>query len=203
MATGVFSNLWPFFTRQRMFSLFRPVTPDDPLHVRKKPTTLVYDVADTPPVVVRLGTAIQHVFLMSVGWLYVVVIVASIGGTEFQAQNLIRMSMIASGFATILQATQGVLGSGYLCPLSSSLTYLPSSILAARTGGFSLLFGMVASAGMMTGILSRLTARLRVLFPPEVTGLMVSMSGLQLIALGCPRFVGYTGPAPFRIPERS
>jgi xanthine permease XanP len=38
------------------------------------------------------------------------------------------------------------------------------------------------------------TSRLRILFPPEVTGLMVSMSGLQLIALGCPRFVGYTGP---------
>src|ERR1700687_959748 len=53
---------------------------------------------------------------------------------------------------------------------------------------------MVTAAGIAMCLLSRATYRLRVLFPPEVTGLMVSMSGLQLIALGCPRFVGYTGP---------
>src|SRR5262249_52471675 len=47
--------------------------------------------------------------------------------------------------------------------------------------------------GTVTGLLSRMTRHLRVLFPPEVTGLMVSMTGLQLVTLGCPRFVGYTG----------
>jgi xanthine/uracil permease len=53
---------------------------------------------------------------------------------------------------------------------------------------------MVAFAGAITGLLSRITRHLRILFPPEVTGLMVSMTGLQLVALGCPRFVGYIGP---------
>jgi NCS2 family nucleobase:cation symporter-2 len=53
---------------------------------------------------------------------------------------------------------------------------------------------MLIAAGIAMCLFSRITSRLRVLFPPEVTGLMVSMSGLQLIALGCPRFVGYTGP---------
>jgi NCS2 family nucleobase:cation symporter-2 len=36
--------------------------------------------------------------------------------------------------------------------------------------------------------------RLRALFPPEVTGLVVSMVGIELIALAAPRFLGVTGP---------
>jgi xanthine/uracil permease len=43
-----------------------------------------------------------------------------------------------------------------------------------------LLFGMVATAGILLGLMSRVLDRVRVLFPPEVTGLMVAMAGLQL-----------------------
>src|SRR5271166_4930135 len=167
------------FPIRQLLSAFLPPSGDNGNAgvVRKRPSNLLYDVDETPPPLVRLGVSIQHVFLMSVGWLYVVVIVNSIGGTETQTEDLIRMSMIAAGIATILQATRGVFGSGYFCPLSSSLTYLPPSILAVQTGGYSLLFGMVATAGFLTGLLSQVTNRLRVLFPPAVTGLMVAMAG--------------------------
>jgi xanthine permease XanP len=128
-----------------------------------------------------------------------VVIVNSIGGTEAQAESIIRISMIAGGLSTILQSTRGVLGCGYFCPLTSSLIFLPPSILAVQTGGYTVLFGMVATAGILLSLMSRVLDRLRVLFPPEVTGLMVTMAGLQLIRLGCPRFVGYSGPGS--VPE--
>src|ERR1700723_1100902 len=189
-------NLIAISLRERLLTLVRRKDSEDPLHPRQKPASLVYDVDDRPPFVAQLGGSIQHLFLMFTSWIYVVVIVNSVGGTAFQAENLIRVSMIAAGVATILQSTQGILGSGYLCPLSCSLTYLPSSVLAANAGGFPLLFGMVAFAGAVTGFMSRITRHLRILFPPEVTGLMVSMTGLQLVALGCPRFGGYIGPGP-------
>lgn len=161
---------------------------------RRRPANLLFDVDENPPLVVGLGVAIQHIFLMSVGWLYVVLIMNAGGASASQTLNVIRMSMIASGVATILQARAGLLGSGYLVPLTASLTFLPCSILAVQVGGFPLLFGMVITAGVCMCLLSRVTSHLRVLFPPEVTGLMVAMSGLQLIALGCPRFIGYSGP---------
>lgn len=190
-------NLAPVSWSSRALSYLYPASPPDAaLYPRKKPTNLLYDVDEAPPLGVQLALSIQHIFLMATSWLYVTVIVAAIGGTEAQAESMIRMSMIAAGLATILQSSPTMLGSGYLCPLSGSLTYLQPSILAASEGGFSLLFGMVAIAGAFTGFLSRVTSRLRVLFPPEVTGLMVSMSGLQLVALGCPRFVGYTATEP-------
>jgi xanthine/uracil permease len=54
---------------------------------------------------------------MSVGWLYVLLVVSAIGGTSAETQSLIRMSMIASGIATIVQSKRGF-GNGYLCPLT-------------------------------------------------------------------------------------
>jgi xanthine permease XanP len=159
----------------------------------KRPPSLVYAVNEIPPLPVRLTLAFQHVLAMSVGWIYVVVAMNVIGGTSAQAQNLIRMSMIGSGIATILQAGMGVVGSGYLCPASCSLTYLAPSILAARTGGLSLLFGMATFAGLFTAALSRFIGRLRWMFPPDVTGLIVSIVGIQLVTLGVPRFLGYAG----------
>lgn len=184
----------PLPIRQRLLNIFGRAPSLESERQRKRPANLLYDVDDVPPFGVRLGSSVQHAFLMSLGWLYIVVIVNAAGGTHSQAQAIIRMSMLAGGLATIIQARKAVIGSGYLCPLSGSLTFLQPSVLAVRTGGFSLLFGMIFVSGLFTGFLSRLTARLRALFPPEVTGLMVSMSGLQLVALGCPRFAGYTGP---------
>jgi NCS2 family nucleobase:cation symporter-2 len=184
------------FPISQLLSAFLPPSGDNgnAVVVRKRPSGLLYDVDETPPLLVRLAVSLQHVFLLSVGWLYVVVIVNSIGGTEAQAESIIRISMIAGGLATILQSTRGVFGSGYFCPLTSSLIFLPPSILAVQTGGYPLLFGMVATAGILLSLMSRVLDRLRVLFPPEVTGLMVAMAGLQLIRVGCPRFVGYNGP---------
>ncbi len=194
MATNGLPNPAPMSLRQRVAAIFAPAPEfDSEFHARKKPANLVYDVDEVPPLLVRLGVSLQHVFLMSFGWLYVAVIVNAVGGGQSETESLIRMSMIAGGIATILQANRKFIGSGYLCPLSASLTFLQPSIMAARTGGASLLFGMVACAGAFTSLISRVVRRLRVLFPPEVTGLMVAMSGLQLIAVALPRFVGASG----------
>jgi NCS2 family nucleobase:cation symporter-2 len=157
---------------------------------RKKPANLIYDVDDVPPIAVQMAAAFQHLFVMSVGWIYVVLVVNAIGGTSAEMQSLIRMSMIASGIATIVQSKRGV-GNGYLCPMTCSLTYLSPVVLAGVTGGYSLMFGMLLVAGTAGMLVSRVVHRLRMLFPPEVTGLMVAISGLQLVALGCPRFLGY------------
>jgi xanthine permease XanP len=158
---------------------------------RKKPANLIYGVDDVPPRAVQIAGAFQHLFVMSVGWLYVLLVVSAIGGTSAETQSLIRMSMIASGIATIVQSKRGF-GNGYLCPLTCSLTYLSPVILAGLAGGYSLMFGMLLAAGVAGMLVSRVVHRFRILFPPEVTGLMVAMSGLQLVALGCPRFLGYS-----------
>jgi xanthine permease XanP len=163
---------------------------------RKRPPSLAYDVDETPPFSLTFALACQHVLAMSVGWIYVIVAIDAMGGVRADAQSLLRFSMIASGVTTILQARSGLVGSGYLCPASCSLTYLAPSILAGRMGGFPLLFGMTAINGVFTAILSRFLRGLRVLFPPDVTGLIVSIVGIQLVAIGCPKLLGRSALHP-------
>jgi xanthine permease XanP len=165
----------------------------------KKPSNLIYGVEDNPPLAATILLGLQHVSVLSVAWIFVMVVVTSIGGTREQAEHMIQMSMIVSGIATILQArTKGPVGSGYLCPLSCGPTYIAGAISAGKVGGLPLVSGMLIASGLFEALLSRVMQRLRALFPPEVTGLVVSMVGIELIALAAPRFLSFTGPGSGR-----
>src|SRR5215472_128770 len=158
----------------------------------KKPAGLIYGVDDKPPLTASLLLGLQHVFVMTAGWVIVVVIVTTIGGTQEQVANVLRMSMIASGIATILQSLpNSPIGSGYFCPISGGPAYISASILAGKVGGLKSVFAMTVISGFFEGLLARVVMRLRPLFPPEVTGLVVTMVGIELVALGCPRFLGF------------
>ncbi len=164
-------------------------TTDEP---RKRPARLLYDVDEHPPLGVVLVIAIQHVLVLSVGWIYIVVLVTGFGGTTAQSQAIMRICMIITGVATILQArSRGLVGAGFLCPVFPGSNYLPTAILAAKTGGLPLVFGMTSFSGLVETVLSRVVRRLRAFFPPEVTGLVVAMIGVQLIRLACTRFFGF------------
>lgn len=169
----------------------------------KRPPNLIYSVDDKPPVGTLVLLGVQHVCVISVGWIFVVIIITGFGGTPEQAEGVIQISMIASAVATILQArTSSRIGSGYLCPLSCGPAYIGASILAGKVGGLPLLFALTMCSGLFEALLSRVVQRLRVLFPPEVTGLVVAMVGLELIALATPRFMGFSA-ADSNIDSRS
>jgi NCS2 family nucleobase:cation symporter-2 len=154
-----------------------------------KPPNLFYGVDDTPPIWTTVLLGIQHIFIISVYFVFPVIIVKSIGGSNAESENMIKMSMIAIGVTTILQALKkGPIGSGYLCPSGNGPAYLPAQILAAKTGGLSLVCGMVVVGGVMEGFFSRLVSKFRVLFPAEVAGLVVVMVGIELVPLGIKRF---------------
>jgi xanthine permease XanP len=162
----------------------------------RKPAGLIYGVDDKPPLAVAALLGLQHVFVMTAGWVMVVVIVTTIGGTEPEVENVLRMSMIASGIATILQSlANSPVGSGYFCPISAGPAYVSASMLAGHAGGLQLVSTLTMISGLFEGLLSRVLPRLRPLFPPEVTGLVVTMVGIELVTLGCPRFLGFQGGA--------
>lgn len=160
----------------------------------KKPANLIYGVNDKPPLGIAIMLSLQHVFALSSGWIYIVVIVSAMGGSNEESKSLIQMSMIASGVATILQASvMGPVGSGYLCPINPTATYIGASILAGKAGGVGLIYGMTLIAGLFQVLLSRLLQRLRALFPPEVVGLVVAMVGIELVGKATTRFLGFAG----------
>jgi len=157
----------------------------------KKPASLIYGVDDNPPWGITLLQGLQHVFIMTVYFVFPVIVIHAAGGTDDQAATMVKMSMIAMGITTIVQAVRkGPIGSGYLAPSGNGPAYLSATLLAGKTGGVSLICGMTILGGVFEALFSRIVGRLRVLFPPEVAGLVVTMVGIELIPLGIERFLG-------------
>jgi NCS2 family nucleobase:cation symporter-2 len=99
--------------------------------------------------------------------------------------------MIAVAISTVLQAIRkGPVGSGYLAVPVFSAIYLAPALLAAKTGGLPAVFGMTVFAGLIEVILSRGLRRLRALFPPAISGLVVAVVGLDLGLVGVDHLLG-------------
>lgn len=162
----------------------------------RKPANLVYGVSDNPPFGISVLLALQHIFFLTSGLITATVILHQIGGTPELIQNVISMAMVAGGLATILQALgKGPCGSGYLCTEGIDPTYISSSILAGTLGGPPLIFGMTVVSGLFECLLSPLLRKLRLLFPPEVTGTVLTMVGLNIVPIMVLNFFGVNKPS--------
>ncbi len=159
-----------------------------------RPPDQFYALDDTPALPTSLLLGLQHVAIITISLIFPVVIVRAIGGSPEMAAFFVSMSMLAAGAGTILQALgrEGI-GSGYMCPSVCGPSYLSASLLAAQAGGLHLLFGMTAIAGSFEVLFSRIIHRLQVLFPTEVTGVVVTMVGIAVIPVAVPSFFGISG----------
>ena len=160
----------------------------------QKPGNLIYGLDDKPPLLITFFLALQHISVISIGFLFPVIIVREIGGSMHDAVRFVSASMLAGGVGITVQSLKkGPAGSGFLCPEVCGPSYLAASMLAAKTGGLSLVFGMTLVASFFEGILSKFMRHLRVLFPAEVTGMIVMMVGLTVIKVACKNFFGLSG----------
>ncbi len=158
-----------------------------------KPANLVYGVDDKPPLRIIIALAIQHVFFLTAGLIVAAMVTRAIGCPPELVQSVVCMSMIAGGIATIMQALKkGPVGSGYLCTAGIDPTFVSCSILAGLTGGISLILGMSIFSGVLEILISRVINRLRILFPPEVTGVVLTMVGLNIVPVMISNFFGIT-----------
>ena len=159
-----------------------------------RPTDVIYRSDDRPKTATLAALGIQHLLIASVGLIFPVILAVEADADPNQTQRLVQATLVAVGVATILQGLRrGPFGSGFLCPGVSSPVYLPASLLAIKTGGLSLLFGMLFFAGFVEALFSRLLPRLRALLPTEVTGVLVTMVGLWVIQMSVSRLVGVSG----------
>ena len=161
------------------------------MNSRTKPANLIYDVDESPKIGALVLLGFQHIFLLAIAFVFPVLIIDSIGGSENDARHLISMAMLVTGIATILQGlNKGPVGSGYLCPLLNGPAFLSASIMAGKAGGLPLIFGMTFVAGIFEALFSRVAVRMRAFFPAEVTGTIVTMVGIEVIPFSMKKFVG-------------
>ncbi|SMC79736.1 uracil-xanthine permease family protein [Sporomusa malonica] len=157
----------------------------------KKPTNIIYGVDDKLPLGALVPLVLQQIATLSVDLMFPVFIVAAIGGTTELARSFVSLMMITMGIGTIMQAcNKGWVGSGYLCAHETNALLLPVSMLAAKNGGLHLVLGMTVVAGAAQVLFSKVIHKLRVLFPVEITGLIITMLPISFIRYSFFSFVG-------------
>lgn len=157
----------------------------------KKPINITYGLRDKIPKRVAIPLVIQQIVVLSMDLVLPVLIISMMGGSREVVQNFVSVMMIGIGLGTFLQVLhKGAIGSGYFCAEETGFLYFQASTLAVQIGGLPLLFGMTTFAGFFQMLLSKIIPRIRFLFPAEVAGLMVAMTGIAGIAPGVSAIFG-------------
>lgn len=155
----------------------------------------IYNVNDRVPLGTTVLTILQHFFVLAVYMTYPVIISNSIGGSTDLTMFLISATLIGSGIATILQSFSKT-GAGHLLPMVPNSSYLPASLLAATAGGLPLLYGMLIISGLFKMVIGRFTKFFRIVFPNEVTGVVLFLLGIAIVPFAFPLFFGSTNTGP-------
>jgi xanthine permease XanP len=145
----------------------------------RKPANLVYGVEEAPPHLVTLISAVQHVGVIAIFMIYPLIIGRQAGASADVLSAMLRMGMLALAVAVLLQALpRGPVGSRLLAPSIFTGVYLAPSLVAAKSGGMPLVWGMTIFAGLVEAALSRVWTRLRTFIPSETAGLVVFLIGV-------------------------
>jgi xanthine permease XanP len=146
---------------------------------RKKPATLSYGREEVPPAVVTWMSAVQHVGVIAIFLVYPLIIARQAGLTPDETTNLLQLAIVVMAIAVVLQSLpRGPVGSRFLAPSIFTGVYLAPSLLAVKSGGLPLVWGMTIFAGFVEIALSRVWSRLRPFVPPESAGLVVFLIGM-------------------------
>jgi xanthine permease XanP len=151
--------------------------PTLPVHV------LVYGPEDRPPIGPALLVAGQQVAAMVVGVVTPALILSGVlKFSQADTAYLVSMALMAAAVGTFLQTTRfGPVGSGLLSVTGTSFAFLQPLIGAGQMGGLPLMFGMSLAGAPVQIILAPFMPKLRRLFPPLISGIVVLLIGLSII----------------------
>ncbi len=155
----------------------------------------------TPPMMQAIPLGMQHVLAMFASNVTPSIIVAGAAGLAFGGTEqiyLIQMAMLFAGVATLFQ-TIGVGPIGARLPIMQGTSFAFVGVLAglAATQGLGVALTACLVGGVLHFILGSFIKKLRFLFPPLVTGLVILAIGLYLIPVAIKYSAG--GAAEFQM----
>ena len=159
------------------------------------------DPNNTPPIGQAVPLGLQHVLAMFASNVTPSIIVAGAAGLAFGGAEqiyLIQMAMLFAGIATLFQ-TIGIGPIGARLPIMQGTSFAFVGVLAgvAATQGLSVALTACIIAGLIHFSLGSVIQKLRFMFPPLVTGLVILAIGLYLISVAIKYAAG--GAADFQM----
>lgn len=163
------------------------------------------DPNSMPPMGQAVPLGLQHVLAMFASNVTPSIIVAGAAGLAFGSAEqiyLIQMAMLFAGVATIFQ-TLGFGPVGARMPIMQGTSFAFVGVLAgiSATQGLGVALTACIIGGLIHFALGSVIGRIRFLFPPLVTGLVILAIGLYLIPVGIKYAAG--GAADFQMAAES
>ncbi|MED4970113.1 nucleobase:cation symporter-2 family protein [Parageobacillus toebii] len=142
---------------------------------------------------------IQHVLAMYAGAIIVPLIVGgALQLTPEQLTYLVAIDLFTCGIATLLQVWKNkFFGIGLPVMLGCTFTAVGPMIAIGKQYELSAVYGAIIAAGLFVVIIAKYFSKLRVLFPPIVTGSVVTIIGLTLIPAAMNNMAGGQGAKDF------
>ena len=159
----------------------------------------------TPPLAQAVPLGLQHVLAMFASNVTPSIIVAGAAGLAFGGPEqvyLIQMAMLFAGIATLFQ-TVGMGPVGARLPIMQGTSFAFVGVLAgvAATQGLGVALTACLIGGTLHFCLGAFISKIRWLFPPLVTGLVILAIGLYLIPVAIKYAAG--GAAKFQMEAES
>ncbi|MBS3680652.1 purine permease [Ornithinibacillus massiliensis] len=126
---------------------------------------------------------IQHVLAMYAGAILVPLIVgSSLGLTPEQLTYLVAIDILMCGVATLFQVVSNrFFGIGLPVVLGCTFTAVGPMIAIGSQYGINAMYGAIIASGLIVVLVSGIFGKLVRLFPPIVTGTVVTIIGVTLI----------------------
>ena len=126
------------------------------------------------------------------------IISSSLNFTTQQTLYLVSADIVISGIATFLQLYRGkFIGMGLPVVMACSFTAIGPMVQVGSQYGLGTMFGSVLAAGVIILLLAPIFAKLSHLFPPLVTGTIVTLIGATLIPVAINNLAGGEGSADY------
>ena len=162
----------------------------------------VFELDGVPKLGQSLPLALQHVVAMIVGCVTPAIIVSGVvpgGMSPADKIILVQASLVVAAISTLMQLyplggkRKYALGSGLPVILGISFAYVPTMSAIAESYGISAILGAQIIGGVIAILMGFLIKKIRVLFPPLVTGTVVFTIGLSLYPVAINYMAGGLG----------
>ncbi len=160
----------------------------------------IFELEGAPRINEALPLALQHVVAMIVGCVTPAIIVSGAAGLENKEQVLlIQSALVVAALSTLLQlfpiGKKGgfAIGSGLPIIMGVSFAYVPSMQAIAQGHGIATILGAQIVGGVVAVLMGIFVKKIRVFFPPLITGTVVFTIGLSLYPTAINYMAGGTG----------
>ena len=148
----------------------------------------------------NLLLSLQHLLAMYAGAIIVPIIVGH--ALDFTAQEtayLVSVDIFMCGIATFLQVYKGI-GIGLPVVLGCTFTAVTPMIMVGSKHGIDVLYGSLFASGIIIVLISPFFSYLVKIFPPVVTGSVVTIIGITLMPVAMNNLAGGQGNKHYGAP---